>query len=863
MIPTRLQLRGFLSYREQVDLDLTGIEIACLAGDNGSGKSALLDAITWALWAKARASDRDVVTLGEQEMEVTFCFLLNGREYRVMRRRSYLRGPASGTHTLDLMVREAGEGDDDWREASGDTTADSQRRIDSLLNLDYGTFVRSVFVMQGQADLFMQETPAKRKELLAEILNLAEYDALKATSDRQLRELRSTLDQHRGREATLVQQLERRPQLETDLDEAAARLTVVGAQADSARAVQQQLSQQAQTWRAARDLLLSLQRREAADQTALEKITTDLQRQHTERAQLAAVLDRADAIRAGVAALNDARTEATRQAQLARRMSDLVVEKNRLTQVITDAKRALERERDQQQNQLERVTEHLAQLERDAQEYDSGLAEAQRLQTVLAGFPDHDALEAAAQATLQDLQGELGALKQRAEDFKVNLQRVEQGDDRCPVCRTPMSVEDRERIVAAWQRDTDTLRGTYRQHTLRIKELEAERTHHRTQRQERDRQAHALQTLTQRLDVLAAQRARQSELQARMEATTQTVRELDARMAARDDAPQERLAMREVVEQQAVLGYTAAAHDAADEAVQRLLVHENEYHALTSAEATLTGLLSAIEMLDAQQQEREATLSDLRLQIATITPQIVQGQDLDLRLRQASDEVDRLDGERTRCDQHFGAVERELATLDAFDTELRTLRKDLDRIQVDESALKELSLAFGRNGIQATIIDSILPELADETNQLLRRFAGSNLSVSFLSQRQMVSREGMSETLDIVVNDEAGARDLRLFSGGEAFRVNFAIRVALSRLLARRAGASIELLVIDEGFGTQDSAGRDGLIEALNSVREDFRTILVITHIHELRELFPTRIEVVKTESGSHVSIVNEGLVLR
>lgn len=856
MIPTRLQLRGFLSYREQVDLDLTGVDIACLAGDNGSGKSALLDAITWALWAKARANDRDILTLGEQEMEVTFCFLLNGREYRVMRRRSYLRGPSSGTHTLDLMVREAGEGDDDWREASGDTTADSQRRIDRLLNLDHATFVRSVFVMQGQADLFMQETPAKRKELLAEILNLSEYDALKAASDRQLRDLRSTLDQQRGREATLLQQLERRPQLEADLDEAAARLTVVGAQADAARLVQQQLSQQAQTWRAARDLLLSLQRREAADQTALDQINVNLQRRHTERAQLAAVLDRADAIRAGVAALHDARADATRQAQLARRMSDLVVEKNRLTQVITDARRALERERDQQQHQLERDTERLTQLERDAQEHDSGMAEAQRLQTVLAAFPDHDALEAAAQATLQEVQSLRGGLMHRAEECKENLARVQDGDDRCPVCRASMSADDRDRIVAEWERDLATLRGKYRSESQRVKEFEAERTHHRTQRQERDRHAHALATLTQRLEVLAAQRAQQAELQARIDATRTALHDLDARIAARADAPEERRALREVVEQQSALGYTPAAHDAADDAVQRLLAHEAEHHALARAEAMLTGLLSTIEMLDAQQLERESTLADLREQIAAIQPQIIQGQDLDQRLRQAADEVDRLDGERTRCDQQFGAVERELGTLDALDTELRVLRRELDGLQADESALKELSVAFGRNGIQAMIIDTILPELADETNLLLGRFAGSNLRVHFRSQKQLVSRDGMGETLEIVVRDEAGERDLRLFSGGEAFRVNFAIRVALSRLLARRAGASIELLVIDEGFGTQDSAGRDGLIEALNSVREDFRTILVITHIHELRELFPTRIEVVKTESGSQVSIV-------
>ncbi len=96
-----------------------------------------------------------------------------------------------------------------------------------------------------------------------------------------------------------------------------------------------------------------------------------------------------------------------------------------------------------------------------------------------------------------------------------------------------------------------------------------------------------------------------------------------------------------------------------------------------------------------------------------------------------------------------------------------------------------------------------------------------------------------------------------MFSGGEAFRVNFAIRLALSRLLAQRAGARLQTLVIDEGFGSQDSDGRQRLIEAINYVRQDFKCILVITHLEELKDAFPSRIEVEKTPGGSRVRVVS------
>jgi len=111
------------------------------------------------------------------------------------------------------------------------------------------------------------------------------------------------------------------------------------------------------------------------------------------------------------------------------------------------------------------------------------------------------------------------------------------------------------------------------------------------------------------------------------------------------------------------------------------------------------------------------------------------------------------------------------------------------------------------------------------------------------------------ETLDINISDELGTRRYEMYSGGEAFRINFALRIALSRLLARRAGAPLPTLFIDEGFGTQDSGGREKLIEAINSIQDDFEKIIVITHIEELKDAFPVRIDVTKTSEGSMIEV--------
>ena len=111
------------------------------------------------------------------------------------------------------------------------------------------------------------------------------------------------------------------------------------------------------------------------------------------------------------------------------------------------------------------------------------------------------------------------------------------------------------------------------------------------------------------------------------------------------------------------------------------------------------------------------------------------------------------------------------------------------------------------------------------------------MNIKLETQRARKSQKGDPiETLEIKASDEQGTRGYELFSGGERFRIDFAIRIALSKLLAHRSGAPLPTLFIDEGFGSQDATGRERLVECIRSIQDDFRLIMVITHIEELKK---------------------------
>jgi exonuclease SbcC len=170
------------------------------------------------------------------------------------------------------------------------------------------------------------------------------------------------------------------------------------------------------------------------------------------------------------------------------------------------------------------------------------------------------------------------------------------------------------------------------------------------------------------------------------------------------------------------------------------------------------------------------------------------------------------------------------------------------------SEYNQLAEAFGKKGLQAIIIENAIPEIEAEANRILARLTDNRMHMALLTQQR--TRQGNPiETLEIIIADELGTRSYELYSGGEAFRVNFALRVAMSRLLARRAGARLETLIIDEGFGSQDEQSRTKMIQAIASIKPDFARIIVVTHIAEVKEMFPVQISVEKEEGLSKVSI--------
>jgi exonuclease SbcC len=209
--------------------------------------------------------------------------------------------------------------------------------------------------------------------------------------------------------------------------------------------------------------------------------------------------------------------------------------------------------------------------------------------------------------------------------------------------------------------------------------------------------------------------------------------------------------------------------------------------------------------------------------------------------------------------RNLGSLKEKVTGLEKLLDEIKQKESDLKKFGEEKGIYDELIRAFGKRGVQAMIIEQTVPQIEEEANKLLDVVTDGRMRVHFVTQKaKKTGDEGVIETLDIHISDELGERPYEQFSGGEAFRINFAIRVAMSKLLASRAGARLQFLAIDEGFGALDQAGTTDIIQAINAIRGDFAKVLIITHLEEFKNAFPTRIEVTKDNRGSHITTVSE-----
>lgn len=850
MIPLELRLRNFMCYREVEALNFSGIHLACLAGDNGHGKSALLDAMTWALWGQARLGarrDDELIHLGQTEMEVEFTFALDGHRYRVIRKRDSRGG---GRSALELQMWDA----QTFRPLTEPIIRDTQARINELLRMDYETFINSAFLLQGRADEFTIKPPAERKRILGDIMGLSIYDEYEERAKEQAKAKEQEAAEMAAQIREIDRELERRPEYEREL------LQTEGQAADLTRILQKAEEELRHLREERKELDLKvaqiddLSARLAQGEQELAELKEQIAASEARLAEYEAVLAERQDIEKGFTALTRARQL---NETLSLKLSQLVQlneRKGQLESAIAEARHKLT-------TQQRLLAEKIAELETKAEKAAQMEADLAAVRTQLEDLAKLESDRQARQQAIQELSNQVASLQTRNEQLKAEIEPLKEKVDllkkaeaRCPLCDSELSEADRDRLVAQFTAEGKEKADLHRTNQAEIKDLSSQsealqREMEAIDQELKDKPALQKQEATLEKALGEAQAADQELTEARAGAAA-----VGEKLATQDYAPAEQAELARLTAQLQELGYDADAHEEVRQDLQVLAMFEEAQARLQTALDQIERERANLERLRQSQARKQTTLAadiekrdELKQAVARL-PEVRQ------QVEEKKGEVDRLQEEERRARDVVAAIKQQIAHCQYLVKEREKRVAERQKAVEEKAIYDELRTAFGKKGLQAMIIESAIPEIEDEANALLARMTEGRMNVRFETQRETKKGDTV-ETLDIKISDELGTRSYELYSGGESFRINFAIRIALSKLLARRAGARLQTLVVDEGFGTQDTQGRERLVEAINSIQEDFEKILVITHIEELRDLFPVRINVFKTPQGSQITV--------
>ena len=858
MIPIKLNIRNFLSYRENVPaLDFTGLHVACLCGDNGHGKSALLDAITWCLWGQARGQVQDdLVSYGAEDARVELEFLARNGRFRAIRirRRSGGRRRQGAT---DLQLVAVSEDGNATQVVSGNSVRETQARIEQLVGMEYETFINSAFLMQGRADEFTSKTPAERKALLASILGLEAYDRFQARARERLADSRSNADRLSGR----VQQMQ--ADLEA-IGDPAAELAAVNRELAELEAGLEPLRREVQDQRNKLSLLRQQEseldeRRSRRKQATAEtgRIQSEIAAVEVRIRDQEALIARAPEIEAGARRLEAAQglfasMEAARQEFEGLRQEQgelsraIEVEKTRLE---TEARQLRKRAEEHlspmaaSESTLETLLEESRQRLAEITSAESGLTELRnRIQGLATGVGEAQSMAARYQAEGEQIKEKLGLLSGADPDSVV-----------CPLCLSPLSEDGCSRLAQNYEKEIAEKRDLYRANRGNLQALEKEKGELERELGNRERalaeesnrwREEAARAETQ----LLAARAAKKEL-ATVEAQLVA---MTTRLNEGTFAQSERSQLDAIEQALQGLGYDDATYREAVQTVRNLQPFGELRVRLDSAQTQLALDRNARKQGSELLERLTNDLDDLNRTIAEAEDSIAGLPGVEARLAQTSQAIEVMEGRQRAALASKGLLEGRQEQARNLGSEIERAKEEQRQAQEAQGIYQELVGAFGRQGVQAMLIETVVPRLEEETNLLLGRMTDNRMHVKLETQRERRSGAGEPiETLEINVSDELGSRSYEMYSGGEAFRVNLALRIALSKVLSQRTGAPLPTLFIDEGFGTQDASGRERILDVISAIEDDFDKIIVITHLDDLKDMFPVRIEVQKDANGS------------
>ncbi len=793
----RLALTNFRQHAETELVfrpGLTGI-----IGPNGSGKTTILEAIAWALYgAKAVRGTKDTLRYnrapGRASVRAELEFELGEERYRVLR--------TPRTAELYRVERE-----DPIARGISEVTRQVTRRLGMTLDEFYNTY----FTKQKELQ-FLVTGATERARFLSQVLG---YERLRA-AQRQVRERRNVLkgqvEELRRTRRDPAEIEHERQSAERRLREAEATLGTAGEGQKEATERQSEVEPVWNEMQKARDRDRELHEEERLAQARLDSVLEECAEATEELEQLAEEEKRLRELRETAAPLVTLRSED---------------ETLRALQEAATRRQTLEKQLVEQRERIQTLAGKISELEERGRPV-QGLADTLKARDDVCVAAEHALEEQMSrwQRDRQDVEARLRMLRGQATELKRQIEQIESAgpEGACPTCKRLLGSE--------YGSVLELLRGQYEEkvqdgkwHKKRSEQLGTEPAEVVTARR-------SLQTAR---DEREGTRKRLAEAEASLQQAVGT---------SADQAKEEARA-RELAGEIAELpeGYDARRHAQVRQGLERLKELERQSTQLETRlerQGPLRGVLA-----EGKEEERQ-----IRARLAELTRSRAELGFSEARYREVAG---LFEAARVALNDARLALERARAEVAAAQQALDAAR----RAEIEHQKISRQIAEREKEHRLHNELDAALGALTDELNARVRPELSEIASV-FLTELTdgRYNRVEINEDYEFVVLDDGEEKPV--ISGGEEDVANLVLRLAISQMIADRAGQTLSLLIFDEVFGGLDDQRRESVVRLLQKLQDRFEQVILITHIESIREGLDQVVRVVYDEESSASRLSDE-----
>jgi exonuclease SbcC len=770
MILNRLKLDNF---RQHVDTELEfGPGMTAIIGENGAGKTTVLDALLVALFGlRTEVTDKKETyrnhfgTLREG-FTVTLDFTFGGDRYRVTREES--------TATLILLDR---------NEVIAKGLIEVTAAVQRLLRMNGRQFVNSFCARQKQL-AFLDFSKDRRRE---EVARMLDYHRVKSAAELAMtrrkdleREIESQKLMLEDREALAEERRSVEMRL-AEAKEAVARLQSERERINRALIDLERLARNAERYQY---LSAELAKREEAIRVRKGEITSAEDRLRQAKDEEARwnnerhVLDEAEKLDAEIARYDELADSYTKRSAVLGAIEALENER-RATEAAMQAIPA---------SRLEEAQQAMAEAQRRAREADVALREAQR--------------------RWQDIQKKRAAETARTSEAlracRAELAKAEKlaAAGICPTCEQPLTSGAFEQAIADRRRAVDQAEVEH-ENAQKAQDGPPPDELAAAEREKRD----ADERHTNAQNVLDLETERQKE----RDRLVRQLGELDSKLR----------------DQRAALGpeippYDRGAHQAAKARRDSIKAAVKSALALKESPDRARRAQEELARLQAELEKHMATVSELQQERSTLPIE----SEADAQARR-----DELVAARTDLKQLDGRIKESQQASEGVAKELERLAERERRLSEQVAVLQSKSQERDLNAVVATSLQELHAELSRRARPQLAEKASRHLEVLTHGR---YSNLRLDEDFEAEIDDHGVYK--RILSGGEEDVVALSLRLAFSEMIQERHGVSISLLILDEVFGSLDEDRRHLLVERLRLLRNRFDQVLVISHIEEVNQ---------------------------